>query len=102
MNILSVDRSTCESSPDDLHSVIRPQGNFRFLSPMDIVARGDFFRVCPQDGKQDREAPFNYNYSPVGYHQIGKSIRELAQNSWEFIRPIPDESITVPLFDIED
>lgn len=99
MSIFSIDQSNCESSPDDLRSVIRPQGNFRFLSPMDIVTYGDFFRVCPSDGRQDREAPFNYNYSPVGYHQIGKSIRELDQNSWEFICPIPDESTTVPLFE---
>ena len=102
MNILPVDRSTCTSSLDDLRSVLRPQGNFRFLSPIDIIADGDLFRACPTDGERDREAPFNYNFTLVNHFDIGKQVREVRRHSWEFIRPIPDESTTLPLFDIED
>lgn len=102
MNTIPINPHDTDSSLGDLRSVLRPQGNFRFLSPLDIIAEGDLFRACPTDGERDHEAPFNYNFTPVNHFDIGKQTREVSRHSWEFIRPIPDESTTLPLFDIED
>lgn len=109
MNMVPINPHNTDSSLEDLRSVLRPQGNFRFLSPLDIIADGDLFRACPTDGERDREAPFNYNFTLVNHFDIGKQVREVRSRcavrrrvSWEFIRPIPDESTTLPLFDIED
>lgn len=80
----------------DMRKVVRPVGPWRFLTPLDVVHKGDLFRIVAAES-YDEDAAYNANWSPVT-ESIGETVGEMS-NCWEIIRAL-EHGYTVPMFDL--
>ena len=84
-------------------NLLRPVGLYRFLTPVDVLQKGDLGRL--QDGSDHRDRNWEeVPEPPNGWGDpvfgVGSPV-PLNRTTWEFIRPIPGEA-TVILYEVED
>lgn len=91
-----------ECSAWELKQVLRPVGNYRFLTPLDRVQPGDLYRVTVLPGEaDDGQHAYNSNWTAVHSENgnIGVLVGDLPPVC-EFIRGIADESSAVPFYEL--
>lgn len=85
---------------EQLATVVRPVGPWRFLTPLDIVAIGDLYRCIPTDengsGDFGTSCDYIHNWSPVTNEPF---IGTTAPPDREFIRPM-EHAFSTPLFEV--
>ena len=87
------------SERDQIHTLVRPVGPWRFLTPLDIIQPGDLFRAIATEDNAITVYDANWSAIPPNHGLIGKSFHTC--KTLDVIRPIDDTAYTVPIFKFE-
>jgi hypothetical protein len=87
------------SEREHIHTIVRPVGPWRFLTPLDIIQPGDLFRVIVTDDSAATVYDANWSAVPPDHGIIGEPFHTC--KDLDIIRPIDDTAYTVPVFKFE-